>query len=192
MTSGRSVRFARWLAVAVALLLAAGPALAAPADDEATVLERRVKAAFVYKFAGYVEWPAATFSQPDAPITMAVVGDDELAAELAQVVAGRTVDGRPLFVKKPRFGESIADVHILLVGRAELARLPQWGRLTQSKPVLIVADGGALTQGGVINFVLVQQRVKFEISLEEADKRGLKLSSRLLAVAHFVRKAPPP
>jgi hypothetical protein len=78
------------------------------------------------------------------------------------------------------------------VGRAEIARLPQFARLMRAKPALMLTDTpNALAQGSMINFMLVQQRVKFEISLDEVERHGLKLSSRLLAVAHSVRKGTP-
>ncbi len=164
----------------------------ARAQDDATSLERRVKAAYIFKFAGYVEWPEGAFSQPDTPVTIAVFGDAEMAAELVQSTAGRAVDGRPVRIKRTRDPEATADAHMLFVGRAEIARLPQLAKHVRAKPVLILTDApGALNQGSMINFMLVQQRVKFEISLEEAERRGLKLSSRLLAVAHNVRKTVP-
>lgn len=180
------------LALMGVLLLGGWPLLAAPADDEPTELERRVKAAFIFKFTGYVEWPEGVFPQADTPFTFAVAGDDELAAELAQAVAGRTAGGRPLLVKKLKGAESLANVHILFVGRAETERLPQLARMARSKPVLIVTEAaGALNHGSMINFLVIRERVRFEISLEAAEKHGLKFSSRLLAVAQNVRKAAP-
>ena len=144
------------------------------------------------KFAGYVEWPAEAFRRADAPVTIAVAGDDELAAELAQAVAGRTVNGRPLLVRRLKGVESLADADLLFVGRAEIARLPQWVKMARSRPILIVTEvPGALNHGSMINFLVIQERVRFEISLDEAEKRGLRLSSRLLAVAQNVRKATP-
>ena len=175
-----------------ALLLGGWPVLVAPADDEPTVLERRVKAAFIFKFTGYIDWPEGAFLQADTPVTIAVAGDDEMAAELAQVVAGRAVDGRALLVRKPKGADSLADAHVLFVGRAEAARLPQWVKMARSRPVLIVTEAaGALNHGGMINFLVTEGRVRFEVSLEETEKHGLKLSSRLLAVAQNVRKAAP-
>ncbi|MEO7726070.1 MAG: YfiR family protein [Burkholderiales bacterium] len=183
---------ARACALFSALLLASSQ-LPAQAQDDATALERRVKAAFIFKFPGYVEWPAGTFARADAPVNIAVVGDDEIAAELAALAAGRTVDGRPLVIKKASGAQSLADANVVFVGRAELARLPQVAKLVQARPVLIVTDApGALNHASMINFVLVQQRVKFEIAVDEAEKRGLKLSSRLLSVAQSVRKAAAP
>src|SRR5258706_315356 len=72
----------------------------ARAQDDATSLERRVKAAYIFKFAGYVEWPEGAFSQPDTPVTIAVFGDAEMAAELVQSTAGRAVDRPPVRIKR--------------------------------------------------------------------------------------------
>ena len=77
------VRVPRALALMGVLLLGGWPVLAAPADGEPTALERRVKAAFIFKFTGYIEWPEGAFPRADTPVTIAVAGDDELAAELA-------------------------------------------------------------------------------------------------------------
>jgi len=163
----------------------------APAEDN-DALEQRVKAAFLYKFAGYIEWPQNLFSQPDTPITIAVMGDDPLAAELSQLVVGRTVNGRPVTVRKLRDIEPSAVVHILFVGRDDSARLGEVARALQPRPILIVTESeGALTQGSIINFLLVDGHVRFEIALDTAEKKGLKLSSRLLAVAQNVRTDTP-
>ena len=163
----------------------------APAEDDAA-LEQRVKAAFLYKFANYIEWPQNLFSQPDAPITIAVMGDDSLAAELSQLVAGHTVNGRPVTVRKLMDIEPSTVVHILFVGRDENARLSDVAKTLQPRPILIVTESeGALTHGSIINFLLVDGHVRFEIALDTAEKKGLKLSSRLLAVAQSVRTDTP-
>ena len=159
-----------------------------PAEED-SILEQRVKAAFLYQFAGYVEWPPNAFAQPTTPITIAVMGADTVAGELDQVVTGRTIGGRSVTVKRVKPGESLAGVHILFVGRAESARL---GQLGAPKAMLTVSEAdGALTHGSMINFVLVERRVRFEIALDSAEKSGLKLSSRLLAVAQQVQKGTP-
>ena len=177
-------------AVLFGLMLAA--CLPAAAQSDPAALERRVKAAFLYKFADYVEWPDGTFPRPGAPITVGVAGDDEIAAELAQVAASRSVDGRPLQVRKLREGDSLAGVHVLFVGRADAARLLPLARATQSLPMLLVSDAdAALNQGSIINFVIAGGRVRFEIALDNAERRGLKLSSRLLTVAQSVRTSAP-
>jgi hypothetical protein len=166
--------------------------LQAQAKDTGIALtpERGVKAAFLYKFAGYVDWPAGVFSRIDTPITIAVMGDDQLADALTEYVAGRTVDDRPLAVRKQKDEELPDGVHILFIAQAETARLK-----TAAKPgraVLIVTESeGALANGSIINFLISGGRVRFEIAPESAEKRHLKLSSGLLRVAQNIRAGTP-
>jgi hypothetical protein len=177
------------LACRLALLCAAALAgWGAGAAEDPASLEQRVKAAFLYQFASYVEWPAQSFAQPDTPVTIAVMGAEQLAAELKQLSAGRTVGGRKVEVRQVRPGETLAGVHILFVGSAESARLAQVVQAAKARPVLIVTEAdGALSQGGMINFVIVERRVRFEVALDSVEKSGLRLSSRLLAVAQQVK-----
>ena len=158
------------------------------ARPEVVATERGVKAAFLYKFVAYVDWPATAFSQADAPIVIGVMGADDIATELQQITASRTVNNRPIVVRRMHDGDSMAGLHMLFVGRSEAARLPALARAAQQRSVLTVTDSpGALDQGAVINFVMADGRVRFAISVEAADRSGLRLSSRLLAVAQSVR-----
>jgi len=152
--------------------------------------EHQVKAAFLYKFASYVEWPEASFARPDTPVTIAVLGDEPVAAEVEQAVTGRAVNGRRMAVRRVKAGDSMAGVHILFVGKSESSRLGQIVQNALPHSVLTVTESdGALAQGSVINFVVADRRVRFEISLQSAERGKLKLSSRLLAVATQVRQA---
>jgi len=178
-------------ATILAWVMACTPCNVQAAEDSET-LEQRVKAAYLYKFAGYVEWPATSFARPDTPVTIAVVGAEPLATELAQAVTGRTVNDRAVTVKRLKAGESLAGIHVLFIGKSESARLNQLAQAAQSRSILTVTDSeGALAQGSVINFIVADRRVRFEIALDAAEKSGLKLSSRLLAVAQQVRTGMP-
>ena len=182
-----------WLALARAAVLAcmawAAPALAA---EDPSALEQRVKAAFLYQFASYVEWPSQAFAQADSPVTIAVMSAETLAAELKQLVTGRNVGGRPVVVKQVRPGDSLAGVHILFISGAEIGRLPQLAQAPKPRPMLTVTESdGALGQGSMINFIIVDRRVRFEVGLDSAEKSGLRLSSRLLAVAQQVKTGTP-
>lgn len=179
----------RTLLVSVTLFLLFVWLMAFPAygADDGTDIEQRVKAAFLYKFASYVDWPVIAFPKADTPITIAVTGSGTIAAELVQLVSGRKAQGRSITVKRIAPGEPLGDVHILFVGRSESGRLAQWVQEAQAHATLVVTDmPGALGQGSAINFVLADRRVRFEISLDAAEKSSLKLSSRLLAVAQRV------
>jgi hypothetical protein len=175
--------------LACAALLAGAPALAQPGD---AALERSVKAAFLYKFLGYTEYPASAFSDPAAPVVIGVVGSEEMAAELARIVAGRSVNNRPIVVKQWRDGETGGAVHLLFVAGADCARAARALRQAAPGPTLLVTEcGSGLQAGSIINFKIVEERVRFDVSLDAADKNNIKLSSRLLTVANHVSKGAP-
>jgi hypothetical protein len=159
-------------------------------QTDSQAAEYRVKAAFVYKFSGYIEWPDAAFARPDSPISIGVVGADALAEELAQVVVGRSVNGRPFSVRKLRPGDSIENLHILFIGKTDARRLAEILGVVKGRPVLTVTESEeALQLGSVINFVVVDDKVRFDVALVPADLGSLKISARLLAVARKVVKA---
>ena len=168
--------------ILIALLL-----LFAPAHAQQGSPEDRIKAAFLYKFAGYVEWPE---NRAQGPIHIGVLGSDAIAAELEQLLPGRVVGNRPLSVRKVEPEDLPDDLHILFVAEPRSASLAAHRAALQKHGVLIVTEAPDMpAQESVINFLIVDQRVKFTISLDAAAKTGLKLSSRLLAVAHRVTGA---
>jgi hypothetical protein len=175
--------------MAALILLALGAVCASivAAEDSPQVLEQRVKAAFLFKFGGYVEWPDGVFSGKDAPLVIGVTGADALAEELSQVVAGRTMNGRQVSIRRITGGESLANLHVLFVGRSEIGRLSELA--AQARPILTVTDlEKGLAQGSIINFVVVDKRVRFEVALDAAKRRGLKIGAPLLSVAMRVKE----
>jgi hypothetical protein len=151
--------------------------------------EHEVKAAFVFKFLSFVEFPREALPA-NAPLVIGVAGADDVAVELEQVVAGRGVEGRRVQVRRLREGESPAGVHLAFLGRGEAARLRELQRAAPSQPLLIVCDWeGALEGGAVVNFLRGDGRVRFEVALDAAERRGLRISARMLAVAQSVRPA---
>ena len=173
------------LALAILALAVGATAIAQPHAS----LERAVKAAFVYKFLAYVDWPAYAFEPPGGPLIVGVLGADDVAGELAQIASVRVVGERPVQVRRLREGESTAGVHALFVGKGEAARLPAIARASQGQPTLIVSEApGALNAGSMINLVVAMDgRVRFEVAIDHAERAGLRLSSRMLALAQTVR-----
>jgi len=166
------------------LVLALGSGLA---QAQGAASERGVKAAFVYKFLGYVEWPQAS-AQPDAPLAVGVIGADDLATELADVVRGRTVGARPVEVRILHQGDPPTGLSVLFIGGSDKARIAALARAALARNVLVITETeGALDHGSVINLIVLDGRVRFEVSLDSAERAGLKVSSRMLAVAHLVR-----
>lgn len=156
------------------------------------VTERSVKAAFLYKFPGFVQWPASAPAAPDAPIVIGVMGAEELAGELEAITAGRKVENRPIVVQRLRDPQAINGVHVVFLGAREKGRMETVARAARSAGALLVTEWeGALREGAAVNFVLVDGRVRFDIAVAAAEKSGLRLSSRLLAVAHQVSGAAP-
>lgn len=188
---GGSVRGSRLrasiLALALALALAGPRAVQADAQAE----EYRVKAAFLYKFGAYVEWPERSFASRESPLAIGVIGADALADELAQIVAGRNVNGRAVLVRRLHPGDSLRGVQVLFVGRVGNERLTEILAATRDKAVLTVTESEkGLELGSTINFVIVDNRVRFDVAPPQADSRSLRISARLLAVARKVVSKP--
>jgi hypothetical protein len=183
-------RMALWaFACAAALCLqwvAPAPAVAQNTASS-TPLERRVKAAFLYKFLGYAEFPASAFQDGAAPLTIGVVDADDLAAELARIVAGRTAGNRAIVVRVLRESEMGVPVHLLFVGGLDGARVRRQLRQANAMMAVTECDGG-LPPGSTINFRIIDERVRFDVALDAAEHNGIKLSSRLLTVANRVWK----
>lgn len=179
-----ALRFTVLLACASMLLAAPALAQTATAQDET-----KVKAAFLLRFAQFVAWPQDALP-PGEPFTIGVAGSDAIAAELTQQApAVRSALGRPVTVRNVKAGEEARGLHLLFVGADEQARIDKHAAAVRGRRVLVVTESpGALEQGSMINFVIDDRRVKFEIKLEAAEKAGLTLSSRLLAVALRVLK----
>jgi hypothetical protein len=160
---------------------------AASAAEAGAPSELAVKASFLSKFLDYVEWPPGVES-PDGPMVIAVWGPDAIAAEVSRAVAAERQSGRPTAVVQVREIEALNGIRVLFVVRDEINRLPAITRVARQKSILTVTEvPGGLGQGGVVNFVSGEGRVRFEISLDAAEKSGLKISSRLLGLAKSVQ-----
>jgi hypothetical protein len=142
----------------------------------------QVKAAFLYHFGTYVQWPAG--APADDAITIAVLGDDEVAAQLAQFLPGRRIQERPVEVRTLARIDELGDAEVLFIGREQNPRLTQLIAAVAGRPTLVVTDDdNGLDRGAMVNFQLVDSRVRFEISVPRAEEAGLTLSSRLLSAA---------
>ena len=161
--------------------------LAWAGTNEVSELEHQVKATYLYKFANYVEWPANTFPNADAPVIVGVLNADEIATTLSNLKQVRAAGNRVVEVKILKPGESLNDIQILFIGRQEGVKLKKMLDGIQSQPVLIVTElAGALGMGSTINFVHIDDRIRFEVSVLQTERSGLKISARLLSVAQKI------
>ena len=157
-------------------------------DDPHNASATSVKAGFLYKFLGYVDFPTGPLD-PGAPYVVGVVGAEDVAAELARLSAGRLVNNHAVVVRRMQGADPAAGLHLLFIGAAESAGEAALVKAAQQAGVLSVTESATgIESGSVINFRLVDERVRFEVSLAAADKGRLKLSSRLLSVAYAVQK----
>ena len=174
-------------ALMLPLLASLGLPVLAVGAETAPGLERRVKAAFLYKFLGYADFPAGSFADASTPVSIGVVGADDMAAELTRIAAGRMVAGRTVVVRAAREPDLAQPAHLLFVAGQDEARA---ARILRATPALLTVTecNDGLQLGSVINFTIVDERVRFDVSLDAAEKKSVKLSSRLLTVANRVQK----
>jgi len=177
-----------WAALLLAALWAALCPLLAHAQANAS-LERQVKAAYLYKFAGFVEWPEGSFARADSPVVIGVAGADALADQLEQTVAGHTANGRPLQVKRVKRGDSLAGIHMLFIASQDKGLAQELLAASRGQPVLTVTDADeTYGLGSMINFVIADERLRFEVSLKHAVASRLKISARMLSAAYRVQQ----
>lgn len=147
-----------------------------------------VKAAFLYRFASYVEWPAEA---PGGSFVIAVAGSDEVFHQLEKLLPRMTVHGRTAEARRVTRVADLAGAHILYVGPGQLSRTRALRAEARKRPILIVTDDRhGLDAGGVINFIPGDRTVRFEVSLVASDHAGLKINSALLSVAARVERRP--
>lgn len=147
-----------------------------------------VKAAYLYRFASYVEWPAEA---PADSLIIAVVGAEEIASRLDELLPRMSVQGKPAQVRRISRVDELDGVHILYVAPEVMKRTRTLRSAALARPILVVTDQeGGLDSGSVINFLEANRKVRFEISLLAADRAHLKITSALLSVAARVERRP--
>ncbi len=146
--------------------------------------EEAVKAAYLSKLRHYVDWPARAAPSAGARTVIGIVGADEVADNLMKLPSVRDPARATLAVRRLRAGDALDGIHILYIGDAWFARSGAMVAQAGARSILVVSESeGALARGSVINFHVEDERIRFDISLESADKSGLKISSQLLALA---------
>lgn len=154
--------------------------------------EYQVKAAFLFNFTKFVEWPSERFSSRDTPIVIAVLGRNPFGDELEKLVRNRLVDGRPVVVQPLLSAEEaksgVADFHVLFVAAGEEAHFADLLKIVPLVGVLTVGESDRFASfGGTVTFVVVESRVRFEINRAAAEAAGLKLSAQLQKLAAAAR-----
>lgn len=153
--------------------------------QEAPPSEYQIKAAFLFNFAKFVEWPAKAFATPTSPLIIGVLGDNPFGDDLERTVRGKSVNNHPLVIREKLV--SITDAtncHVIFISSSESKQVPELLDAVRNTSVLTVSEMEHFTDaGGMINFVLEANKIRFQINDDAAKKAGLKISSKLLSLA---------
>lgn len=174
--------------VLMALLAAVFPAFEPAIGAEPSSREYAIKAAFLYKFADYIEWPASAFASAGSPLSICVIGEDPFGAALDSLAAGERAAGRVIAVRHLPTPEGAANCNVAYVGARTPDELARMLAAFAGKPVLTVTDEvDEARPHGIVNFVLRDNHVRFDIDARLAADDRLAISSKLLSIAVAVR-----
>ena len=169
-----------------ALVVAYVGALAPCVATAQETIEPEVKATFLYNFTRFIEWPGPSAST-ETPFRLCVVADAMIEQAIKRTVEGELVQGRPLVMVQPNTPKEAESCQILYVGRSEQERATALLAAVRDRPVLTVGDSPVFVDGGgAIQFVLVENRVRFDVNLTSAQRANLRISANLLRVARKV------
>jgi hypothetical protein len=155
--------------------------------------EYQLKAAFLYNFTKFVDWPTNRLIKKDEPLIIGVLGDNPFGNELAKAVEGRTQNGHAFLVTNLTAASEMPGVHLLFVPRGQEAVLREQGAALLAAGVLTVGESEAAAKlGEAITFSTEADKIRFEINLDAAEQNGFKVSSKLLQLAKVVRTKPQP
>lgn len=163
-----------------------------PAGAQPTAPESNVKAAFVFNFLRFTEWPAGRLAARDAPLTLCVAAAPARLAEALKALASRSIDGRPLRVAEIERPDDLGRCHAAFIGEAARAATAAWTGKGESQGVLTVGDAeGFAPSGGMIGLVTDGPRMRFEINDKAVKRAGLKLDAQLLQLGRLVGEETP-
>src|SRR6202163_2091297 len=162
--------------------------------DSSESSEYLIKAGFIYNFAKLVEWPTSAFAQQDSPIVIGILGDDPFGGTLDRIVADKKINGRGFAIRRLRWSKDLKDLrdcNILFVSSSEKEHIDSVVDAMKWLPVLTIGDTpGFAKRGGIVNFTLEDNKVRFEVNVEAAKRADLTISSRLLTLARIVQQVP--
>jgi len=157
----------------------------AQSDDDA---EYKVKLAFLYNFAQFIQWPPDAFPDSHAPLTVCIAGADPFRTEVEQDLRGRAVGGHPIEIRKLKSNDPPAGCHIIFIPAGEKKMAEKLVAAAKGSNTLTVGETkGFADLGGVINLTVEENKLRFEINLDAAMQTRLKISSKLLALARIVK-----
>ena len=146
--------------------------------------EYRVKSVFLLNLSKFVNWPAQSFSGPNATFRIVILGEDPFGPVLDKVIKGESVQGHPIVIERLQNFEGLQPCHIVFISPSMKRKLPDILEFTRTTHILTVSDyAGFCRQGGMINLPYKNNRVQIEANVKAAERAGLQISSKLLRLA---------
>ena len=189
--SGGRANPTRVALVALACVAAVATLWPAVARADQVADQNEIKANMLWNIAKFVRWPDGAFDKTRGQLVFTILGEDPLAEALAVTLSTKTINGRPVFVHFARRPQDAAGSQILYIAASEHGRIGEVLKAIDGSWMLTVADtSGFVVRGGMVDFALELDKVRFEINQARAEKAGLKISAKLLALAHVVEATP--
>jgi len=174
------------------MLIALGAmCFAVPAGSADRSLEHSVKASFLYKLASFVEWPAGSFESETSPFNLCVFGADPFGGRIEEAVRGQSVGRHPIVLRYLKRAEPRSNCHAIFVSGSGRQDVSEALNAVDGRPVLTVTDSALGPAAGIVHFVIVDDRVGFDIDLAAATRNRLVISSKVLELARKVNRARP-
>lgn len=160
----------------------------AQAAEPPALSEYQLKAAFLYNFAKFVEWPSRALPESSPSLTLCVLGEDPFGSDLDQTIEGKTINGKVLVSRRFKGIQGLEVCQILFISASERRRMGQILEALKDLSLLTISETDRFAKlGGVINFTMEQNKIRFEINVDAAERKGLKISSKLLKLAKVIR-----
>jgi len=185
----RRIRRASFFVIACWLFSNASPR-ALPLDEES--VEYPVKLAFLYNFTKFVDWPPNSYHSPDTPLVICIVGHDPFSPDIEGELRSRTVGSHPIEVRTLRPSDIMSVCHMVFVPATEKDDAARIVSILNGSSTLTVGESeGFAVRGGIINLMAEGNKLHFEVNLLAADRAGLKISAKMLALARIVHDETP-
>ena len=166
------------------LMLAALLSLGTARGDDAQLTESKLKAAFLFNFAKFVEWPPTAFAATNSPITIGILGENPFGGDLEAIIRDKTINNRTIVIKPMLSITEATNCQMLFISASVKSKIPEMISGLGAATILTVGDTDRFTErGGMINFVKEGNKIRFEINDVAAKRAGLKISSKLLSLA---------
>ena len=149
--------------------------------------EYQLKAAFLYNFTQFVNWPSSSFTSPNAPLVIGVIGKNPFGTYLEQTISGESANGHPIIFQHYSSNEEIKSCQILFINMSEKKKITEIINTQKNKAILTVSDTPHfLEYGGIVKFLNKNDKIKLQVNLKAAKEASLVISSKLLRLVEIV------